>query len=54
MIQAPQGIEDLILNFAHEIHVNASIDVTFDALLEQIGPHNETPEGDPLPSSMSR
>ena len=31
------------MNITQEIHVNASLDVTFDALLEQIGPHNETP-----------
>jgi len=52
MIQAPRSIDDLIVNLAHEVHVNASLDVTFDALLEQIGPHNETPEGNPLPMSI--
>ncbi len=52
MIQAPRTIEDLIVNLAHETHVNASVDVTFDALLEQIGPHNENPEGNPLPMSI--
>ena len=52
MIQAPRCIDDLIVNVAHEIRVEASIDVTFDALLEQIGPHNETPEGNPLPMKI--
>jgi hypothetical protein len=52
MIQAARSIEDLIVNLAHEIHVNAPVDVTFDALLEQIGPHNETPEGNPLPMKI--
>jgi hypothetical protein len=52
MIQAARSIEDLIVNLAHEIQVNASVDVTFDALLEQIGPHNETPEGNPLPMKI--
>jgi uncharacterized protein YndB with AHSA1/START domain len=28
-----------------EIHVNASLDNTFAALLEQLGPQNTTPEG---------
>jgi hypothetical protein len=52
MIQAPRSIEQLIVNLAHEIHVGASLEVTFDALLEQIGPHNETPEGNPLPMKL--
>jgi uncharacterized protein YndB with AHSA1/START domain len=29
---------------SQEIHVKASIETTFEALLEQIGPGNETPE----------
>jgi hypothetical protein len=49
MIQAPQSIENLTLILNVEIHVNASLQVTFDALLDQVGPYNETPEGDPLP-----
>jgi uncharacterized protein YndB with AHSA1/START domain len=42
-------LEDLTLNIAHETHVRASLEATFDALLEQIGPANETPDGKPLP-----
>ncbi len=42
---APAGIENLTLNINQEIHVRASLQVTFDALLEQLGPGNETPEG---------
>src|SRR5262245_36582858 len=30
------------------MHVRASLEDTFNALLEQIGPGNETPEGQPL------
>ena len=37
MIEAARSIDDLIVNNAHEIHVNASLDVTFDALLKQLG-----------------
>ena len=48
MIQAPQSIESLTLNITQEIHVNATLQVTFDALLEQIGEHNETPDGKSL------
>ena len=39
------GIENLTLNITEEIHVRASLEVTFAALLEQLGPENETPEG---------
>ena len=42
-------LENLILNLSHEITVRASLDATFNALLEQMGPANETPEGKPLP-----
>lgn len=48
MIQAAQSIEDLTLNITQEIHVHAPLDVTFDALLEQLGPYNERPDGAPM------
>ncbi|HET6179873.1 MAG TPA: SRPBCC domain-containing protein [Candidatus Sulfotelmatobacter sp.] len=38
------GIESLILVVTQEIHVEASLEKTFAALLEQIGPENQTPE----------
>jgi len=38
------GIESLSLIVTQEIHVRASLEQTFEALLEQIGPENETPE----------
>jgi hypothetical protein len=47
-----QTLENLTLNLTHEIQVNASLDATFDALLEQIGPANETPEGASLPMTI--
>src|SRR6266849_3880571 len=42
-------IEDLALNVTQEIHVHASLEPTFAALLEQIGPQNDTPDGKPMP-----
>jgi hypothetical protein len=42
-------LENLTLNITHEIHVRASVSGTFDALLELIGPANETRDGAPLP-----
>ena len=41
-------IEDLTLNITQEIHVRASLAVTFDALLEQLGPGSDTPDGKPM------
>jgi hypothetical protein len=42
-------IESLSLRVNQEIHVRASLEVTFDALLEQLGPSNEKPDGSPFP-----
>ena len=38
------GLDQLTLNLTKEIRVNASLENTFDAILEQIGPENETPQ----------
>src|SRR5713101_3778454 len=42
-------IEDLALNVTEEIHVRAALEATFAALLEQLGPQNDTPDGKPMP-----
>jgi hypothetical protein len=52
MIETAPGIENLTLNITQEIHVNAPLNVTFDALLEQIGPAGDTPEGQPMPMKI--
>lgn len=39
------ALEDLSLNITQEIHVKAPIEVTFAALLEQLGAGMDTPEG---------
>jgi uncharacterized protein YndB with AHSA1/START domain len=41
-------IEDLTLNVVQEVRVQAALETTFEALLEQIGPGNVTPDGEPL------
>ena len=46
------GIENLSLVVAKEIHVEASLEDTFAALLEQIGPENDTPEGQKMPMKI--
>ena len=40
-----KSIEDLTLSIKLETRVRASLETTFNALLEQLGPQNETPEG---------
>jgi uncharacterized protein YndB with AHSA1/START domain len=46
------SIENLTLNITQEVQVNASLEATFAALLEEIGPNNQTPEGVPLPMKI--
>ena len=45
-------VENLTLNVTEEIRIRASLDAAFDALLEQMGPANETPDGVPLPMTI--
>ncbi|MFZ3329081.1 MAG: SRPBCC domain-containing protein [Candidatus Acidiferrales bacterium] len=53
MIKTAETLADsLTININQEIRVRASLDTTFAALLEQMGPHNETPEGNPLPMKI--
>ena len=52
MIATATKIEDLTLNITEEIHVRASLDATFAALLEQLGPLNEVAEDRPLPMKL--
>jgi hypothetical protein len=49
MVSTPARIEDLTLHVTEEIHVRATLEVTFAALLEQLGPQNDTPDGKPMP-----
>ena len=46
------GIEELTLNIHQEIRVRASLEATFAALLEQLGPANEHPDGTPMPLKL--
>lgn len=46
------SIDNLTLSLSQEIHVRSSLNATFAALLEQMGPWNETPDGKPLPMKI--
>jgi hypothetical protein len=52
MTTTAMSLENLTLTINQEIHVNASLDVTFDSLLEQIGPLNSRPDGVPMPMKI--
>jgi uncharacterized protein YndB with AHSA1/START domain len=49
MIAIPKNAADMTLEIVQEIHVRAPMDVTFDALLEEIGPKNQTHDGRAMP-----
>jgi hypothetical protein len=46
------AIEDLTLTVNQEIHVDAPLEVTFEALLEQLGTLNEGANGEPFPLTI--
>ncbi len=46
------AIDNLTLLITEEIHVRASLDATFAALLEQLGPYNERMDGTPMPMKL--
>jgi len=45
-------IDSLTLTVNQEIRVAAPLDVTFAALLEQLGPASEMPDGTPMPMKL--
>src|SRR6185295_11104129 len=52
VVMTAPTVENLTLNITQEIRVQASLEAAFDALLEQMGPGNETPEGMPMPMTI--
>jgi hypothetical protein len=48
MIPTDLTLENMTLTINQEIHVQAPLDVTFAALLEQLGPGNQTADGKSL------
>ena len=49
MTTAALSLENLTLTITQEIHVNASLEVTFEALLYLLGPRTVRGAGDPMP-----
>jgi hypothetical protein len=52
MTQTAQSLEDLTLTITQQIHVNANLETTFEALLEQLGPSNDAGPGRPMPMKL--
>jgi hypothetical protein len=52
VISTAPSLENLTIDIYQEIHVRASLDVTFEALLEQLGPGNDTPDHGPMPMKL--
>jgi uncharacterized protein YndB with AHSA1/START domain len=44
--------EKLTVNITREIQVRATVEATFEALLEQMGPHNEGANSTPMPMKL--
>lgn len=47
-----QKLENLTVSFTEEIRVRASLDATFAAILQEIGPYNELEPGKALPMKL--
>jgi len=45
-------MEDLTLSVTKEIQVKAPLEATFAALLEQLGPQSDMPDGTPMPMKL--
>ena len=52
MTLATTSIEDLTINITQEIRIAASIEESFSALLDQMGPRNAGPDGTPLAMTL--
>ncbi len=46
------ALDSLTLNIKQEIHVKASLELTFEALLEQLGPGSQMMDGTPMPMKL--
>src|SRR5580658_4149197 len=52
MAAAVVALDSLTLNIVQEIYVKASLEMTFEALLEQLGPGGELANGSPMPMKL--
>jgi uncharacterized protein YndB with AHSA1/START domain len=52
MISTLPEIDNLTLRVTQEIRVHAPLEVTFSALLEELGPGSQLPDGTPMPMKL--
>ena len=52
MVSPTLALDNFTLNVSLESHVRASLDNTFEALLEQLGPFNERGQGESMPMKL--
>lgn len=52
MTMTASTLDELTLNITQEIRVNASLETTFAAMLEELGPHNQQRDGTPMPMTI--
>lgn len=52
MPETLESLENLTLNITQEIHVDAPVEITFAALVEQLSTANEHPDGTPMPMKL--
>jgi uncharacterized protein YndB with AHSA1/START domain len=52
MIATGTKVEEMTLHITEEIHVTAPLDVTFEALLEQLGPRMVADQDRPMPMKI--
>lgn len=52
MIATELDLAKLTLQIVEEVHIDASIEDSFEALLEQMGPGNEGEKGAPMPMKL--
>lgn len=46
------NLDEMTVSLTKEIRVEASLENTYEALVEQIGAQNETPDGTPMPMNI--
>lgn len=52
MTMTVPNVEEMAVRLQKEVRVEATLANTFDALLEQLGANNETPDGSPMPMTL--
>lgn len=52
MSSTATALDNMTLTITQEIHVRAPLDITFAALLEQLGPGSDKPDGEAMPMKI--